>query len=199
MKEGFAYSRAHSTIAPLLMLAALVGFFFVPVMQILPAFADVILNSPKEGYAALNTALGIGSVIAGVMISRLSGRLGYNRLIMLATGASAVATVVFATQTSTELAGLMCVFMGLFLVLEMISLNTLIQIVVPDHFRGRVLGLYSLALLGLAPFGALALGGLASLIGTGQAIAVYGVMGAVIGAMILFHWSRVSVPVVVTA
>jgi len=154
LKEGMRFAHADAMIAPLLLLAGLVGFFFVPVMQIMPAFADVILHSPKEAYAALSTALGIGSVMAGIAVSGLAGRLGYGRLIAVATGFSAVATTLFAAQTTTLLASLMSVFMGLFLVLQMISLNTTVQIAVPDQFRGRVLSLYSLALLGLAPFGA---------------------------------------------
>jgi MFS family permease len=192
LKEGMSYARADALIAPLLMLAALVGFFFVPVMQMLPAFADVILNSPKEGYAILNTGMGVGSVVAGVAVGWLTQSLGAGKLIAYATGLSAAATIVFAMQISTPLAAVMCGFMGLFLVIEMIALNTSIQTIVPDHFRGRVLSLYTLALLGLAPFGALALGTIASLIGTGQAIALYGVISAIIGAIILIRWPLVG-------
>lgn len=187
-KEGMAFARADVLIAPLLMLTALVGFFFVPVMQMLPAFADVILNSPKEGYAILNTGMGVGSVVAGVVVGWLMQYLGSSKLIAYATGLSAVATIIFAMQISTALAAVMCAFMGLFLVLEMISLNTSIQTVVPDHFRGRILSLYTLALLGLAPFGALILGAIANVIGTGEAIALYGVISAVIGSYILWRW-----------
>src|SRR5258708_8977420 len=65
LKDGLNYSRYYTTVAPLLLLTALVGFFGLPFLQFLPAFASAVLHSPTDGLAALSTAQGIGSVVAG--------------------------------------------------------------------------------------------------------------------------------------
>src|SRR5258708_27906575 len=65
LKDGLNYSRQDTIVAPLLLLTALVGFFGLPFLQFLPAFASAVLHSPTDGLAALSTAQGIGSVVAG--------------------------------------------------------------------------------------------------------------------------------------
>lgn len=188
LKEGLNFARKDLLVAPLLLLAALVGLFVVPIIQLLPAFADLVLHSPKEGYAALSAAQGLGSVIGGIVVGWLTHRLGYGKVVIGALACSAVATCLLAFQVTIPLAAIAGSLTGLFLIVEMVGLNTLLQTVVPDHFRGRVLSLYSLALLGLAPFGALALGGIATAIGTANAIALYGILSGVGGALVALRW-----------
>lgn len=189
LKEGIAFARRDELVAPLILLATIVGFFVIPIIQLMPAFADVVLHSPKEGYAAISTAQGIGSVFAGIIVGWVVFRIGYGKLIALALELSAVATVIFAMQTTITLAAFASVFMGLFLIMQMVCINTLLQTVLPDEFRGRVMSLYTLALLGLAPFGALLLGAIASWIGTTQAITLYGVLSGVFGGAVFLRWT----------
>jgi MFS family permease len=188
LREGFSFARRHPVVAPLLLLASIVGFFVVPIIQLLPAFADVVLHSPKDGYAALSSAQGLGSVIGGIIVGWLVHRLGYGKLIAAATAFSAIANIVMALQSTVPLASIIGGFAGLFLVLQLVTLNTWLQVVVPDEFRGRVLSLYTLALLGLAPFGALALGAIASWVGTANAIVVYSVLSGVCGGFVFLRW-----------
>jgi hypothetical protein len=80
--------------------------------------------------------------------------------------------------------------MGLFgfgIILEFVTVNTLIQSEVPDEFRGRVMSLYTLTWFGIAPFGALLMGFTARLIGTPAAIAVYALMGGILAVSILLR------------
>jgi MFS family permease len=191
LREGLAYARNDALVTPLLLLAALVGLMIVPIIQLLPAFADLILHSPKEGYAALTAGQGIGAVAGGALVSWLASRYGYGKLITFMMGLSAVANVLLAMQTEIVPAVAIAILTGFFLITQMVSINTLIQRVVPDDFRGRVLALYSLAMLGLAPFGALVLGWIASIIGTSAAIAFYGILSGILGTAVLIRWSAV--------
>lgn len=195
LREGLQYARRDPLVAPLLLLASLSGIFLVPVIQLMPAYADVILHSPKEGYAVMSTAQGLGSVVGGALVGWLAHRLGYGRLIAGAMAFSAVATFLLAIQTTIPLAAVMGVFSGAFLILELVSVNTLLQMVVPDAFRGRALALYSLALVGLAPFGALALGALANVMGTAGGLALYGILSGVLGAVVIWRWPHILRPI----
>ncbi len=191
LREGLSYSRHDPVVLPLLLLASLVGLFVVPIIQLLPAFADVVLNSPKEGYAALSSAQGFGAVLGGILVGWMAGRFGYGRVTAVSLILSAVTTVWLALQTTVPLAAFVAVLTGIFLVLQLVSVNTLLQSVVPDQFRGRVLALYTLALIGLAPFGALVLGAVANLIGTSPAIALYGFLSGLLGLVVLLRWPAV--------
>lgn len=191
LREGLRFARQHEIIAPLLLLAATVGLFVVPIIQILPAFADLILHSPKEGYAAISAGQGIGSVVGGLLVGWLSTRLGRGRLIGVMVGCSTTAIFLLALQVSITPAAIMSGLSGLCLILQMVTLNTLLQTVVPDVFRGRVLSLYTLTLLGLAPFGSLLLGAAASQIGTSPALMLYAVISAILGITVLMRWPTV--------
>jgi MFS family permease len=188
LREGLSFARHDPLIAPLLLLSAVAGLLIIPIMQMMPAFADVVLHSPDEGYAALNVGQGIGAVLAGVMVGSLAQRLGYGRLIVGSLILCALFTVLMALQVTVFLAALMSGIFGLFLILEFVTLNTTLQTITPDTYRGRVLSLYMLGLLGFAPFGALVLGAIASLIGTAAAIILYGVLSAVVGGLIVLRW-----------
>jgi MFS family permease len=191
LREGLQYARRDELIAPLLLIAIIGGIFVVPIIQLLPAFADVVLHSPKEGYAALSVGQGAGSVLAGLAVGWLSHRMGHGKVLTTAAIMSGVTTVLLAAQQTIWLATGAALISGIFLILEFVVLNTMIQMAVSDSYRGRVLALYTLAFLGMAPFGALALGAIADKIGTGQAMALYGVLGAVLSGGVLIYWSSV--------
>lgn len=188
LREGFAYAKDDSVVAPLLLLACLIGFFAVPIIRLLPAYADLVLNSPKEGYAALSAGQGLGSVIGGITVGWLAYRLSYGRLIAVSIVLGALSQILMAVTTTIFSSSFVAGLTGLFLILEAVSLNTLIQTTVSDEFRGRVLSLYTLAFLGVAPFGALSLGSLATLIGTTAAIGLYGILSGIGGALIILRW-----------
>ncbi len=161
---------------PLLLLAVIGGGFVVPISQLLPAFADVVLHSPKEGYAALSIGQGVGSVIAGVFVGWLAHCFGYRKLIAWSAGIGGAATVVLAMQNTIPLATASGVVTGAFLILQFVSINTMIQLAVPDAFRGRVL----------------ALGGIANMIGVTSALELYGILGIVLSGGVLLHWYRAN-------
>jgi MFS family permease len=208
LKEGLNYARHDQTILPILLLTLTVGFFVIPMIQILPAFAAVVLQSPKVGYAAVSAGEGVGAVLAGAALGWMSFHLKRGRLVALMLISGAIATVGLTRTTVIPLATITSGLMGFCTVSMMVTLNTLIQTTVPNEFRGRVLSLYSLAFFGFAPFGALLLGILANsiggadlspftslpftllinTIGTPTAMAIYAITGGILGSLILLRW-----------
>ncbi len=192
MREGVQFARNHEVVAPLLLLTAAVGLFSIPIIQLFPAYADLVLHSPKDGYAMISAAQGIGSVIGGILVAWLSHRMGRGHVIVVSVVLGAISTFLFAYQSNIYLSAFTCMLTGIFLILEVVGLNTLLQTVVPDGYRGRVLSLYTLTFLGLAPFSAVVLGGLATWLGTSQALGIYGILGGVMGLVVIVRWPSVT-------
>ena len=188
MREGFRFARSHEQIMPLLLMVTIAGIFVVPIANMLPAFADVVLHSPDQGYAALSAGQGIGAVIVGLTMSWLAFRYGYGRLIAAAAVLGAAATILLAAQTTIPASMIAAGLAAAASTVLFIGINTMIQMAVPDAFRGRVLSLYTLSFLALAPFGALALGVLANVIGTSTALALWGARGGLLGGAVVLRW-----------
>jgi MFS family permease len=114
------------------------------------------------------------------------------RVIFVSIILGAISTFLFAFQSNLPLSAFTCLLTGVFLILEVVALNTLLQSIVPDNYRGRVLSLYTLTFLGLAPFSAVALGALATWMGTSEAIGLYGILGGVVSLIVIFRWRSVT-------
>ncbi len=173
LREGLAFARRHPTIAPLLLMAATASLFTINISTLLPAYADTVLNSPKAGYSAISTAIGIGAVVAGVLMTTLGRRFGRGRVVFSMVAFVTVCATLFTRVTSLEAATVLSVLYGFGIILQFVTTNTLIQSEVPDEFRGRVMSLYTLTFFGVSPFGALLLGFLAGGVGY-QGDLVYG-------------------------
>lgn len=135
--------RHDALIRTLLLLAVVGGVFILPLLQILPAYADRVLRSPEEGYAAVAAAQGIGSVTAGVFIGLLSARFGYRLLIPVSCVLANVAAFGMALVNTIPAACVMAFLNGFFMILMYISVNMWIQLTVPNQYRGRVMALYT--------------------------------------------------------
>jgi MFS family permease len=178
LKEGLNFCYANRRIIALLLISLNTSIFLLNFATLMPAFADLVLHSPKQGYANLSIAQGVGSVAAA--------------LVMASTSIVMSLSVWMLSRTSDMIPAFILVgFAGLALILHYVSLNTLIQTQVPDEFRGRVLSLYTLTFFGIAPFGALALGLLAERVGTPDALAVYSIFGVIISILILLRFPLV--------
>lgn len=191
LREGFGYVRHDRDVAPLLMLAAIGGLLLVPLIQILPAFADVVLHSPKEGYAALSAAQGFGSVMGGMAVGMVVAWLGRGRVIVLGALLASVTMIAMAVQTQVIPAAFFCMLTGIAMVTYFVNINTQIQLTVPDAFRGRVSSLYTLTFIGMTPFGSMLLGMLAEGLGTPVALSLYGVVIALFAGLVLLRYPHV--------
>jgi len=172
LREGLRFVRQHVTIGPILLLATGTNLFATNATTLFPAFAGKVLNSPDQAYAALVTANGIGAVIAAATVTWSGQRFGRGKLVGAAALLSSIMVGLIAISADpTHPANLLPVLFfsllyGLCLITQFVTMNTLIQLEVPNEYRGRVLSLYTLAFFGLAPFGALFLGLAAQQFGT---------------------------------
>jgi MFS family permease len=192
IREGLAYARTHALIAPLLLMVACMGLFTLPIHQLYAAFAAQALGSPDVGLSAIASGNGLGAVLAGVVVGWLVRRFGYGRVLVATLLANTTMGILFSLQTAIIPAAILAALAGLATVCHVVSLNTMIQNIVPDSFRGRVLSLYSLAFFGLVPYGSLALGALGERIGTAGAMLVSAALGGSLAAAILLRWPAIT-------
>lgn len=190
LSAGFAFVRGDPLIRTLLLLAMVSGAFILPLIQLTPAFADTVLHSPEEGYAAMAAAQGIGSVLAALTVGLISNRVSYARLISTGLIMASVGTFLLAFQTQIITASAASFVVGFFMIMQFISINTWLQLSIPESYRGRVMALYTLSFTGVAPFGALVLGLIANITSTPFALILYAFAGIIIGMGIWVHYQR---------
>jgi MFS family permease len=183
--EGVRFARHHSTIAPLLLLTFSASVFMINTSTLFPAFADLVLNSPKEGYATLSAAHGLGSVIAGLLSAVLFRYVPRGYILTFTIIFTPLMICFGALNTQVIPAAVFIGLSGFGIILMYITLNTLIQTIVPDEFRGRILSLYTISFFGIAPFGALVLGIIASVVGTSTSLIFYALLGAIMSIVVL--------------
>jgi MFS family permease len=191
MQEGLHFSRHHPTILPLLLLAAVGSVFAVNTITLLPSLADTVLHSPVEGLSSLSIAQGIGAVIAGLLLTRLVKRVGHGRVVTAMVLILSLSMILLARSTILQLSAALMVLYGFGFTLFFVNTNTMIQYEVPDEVRGRVMSLFTLTFLGLAPMGALVIGWIANQIGTSETLILCGLINGVLGLSIVLHWRAV--------
>jgi len=167
-REGLGYIRRNSLVASIILMSALVGFFGFPLIQQIPALARDVLKtaSDTEAIVAARTshlyaAQGAGALTASILAAYMSA--SRNKVLMVTLGQFAfiIPLIVLGYLPSFGLLLILLVLIGWGTVTQLVSINTLIQVAVPDGLRGRVFSVYLWALQGVAPFGSLLIGWLA--------------------------------------
>jgi MFS family permease len=173
--EGFRFVRHTAPIRALLLLVGLVSLVAMPYTVLMPIFADQILHGGARGLGILMGATGVGALLAGIMLAARTGVYGLGRWVTLACAGFGVTLIAFALSRNFWLSAVLLVPAGFCMMLQMSSSNTLIQSMVHDHLRGRVMAIYAMSLIGVAPFGALFAGVVADRLGAPITV----IMGAV--------------------
>jgi MFS family permease len=188
--EGFRYVQSTKPIRALLFLLALVSFAGMPYTVLMPTFAEAILHSGARGYGILMGATGVGALIGSIVLAMRSTLSGLGRWVPRAAAAFGVSAIAFSWSKSFWLSAVLLVPVGLSMMVQMASSNTLIQSMVRDEFRGRVMAVYSMTFVGIGPIGALLAGWLADRIGAPTTVtlgAILTLTGAVVFAVRLPH------------
>jgi MFS family permease len=190
-REGMQYIYRTQAIWLMIIMAAVVGFFGFPFTQQIPALARDVLAVTGEAassVAARNSALyaaqGVGALIAALYLALYSntGRMG--RLLLAGQMAYVSALILISTVRTLPPALILITFLGWGTVTQLATMNTLIQLEVPDYLRGRVFSAYLWALQGIAPFGSLVVGWMAQDLGVSATALIVGVIClAVIGGL----------------
>ncbi len=163
--EGQRYILGNSTVALVILMAAVVGFFGFPFGQQIPAVARDVLKQIgdtetiiKARTSALYIAQGVGALVSAIFISTFSDIKRKGFLLAIGQFIFAIALIGIALTRSSTLAMGLIVLLGWAIVTQLAMMNILIQIAVPDALRGRVFSTYLWALQGVAPFGSLFIG-----------------------------------------
>jgi len=181
--EGFRYIRRAKPIRALLLLLGLVSLMGMPYAVLMPIFADRILHGGARGLGLLMGAAGLGALAGAVTLAMKSGIRGLGRWVALAAAGFGASLVLFSLSRSFWLSAALLLPVGFCMIIEMASSNTLIQSLVSDELRGRVMAVYSMMFMGMAPFGALLAGTLASRLGAPTTVALGG-LACILGAAV---------------
>ena len=170
--EGFHFVARTAPIRALLLLLGVVSFTAMPYSVLMPLFADRILHGGATALGVLMGASGLGALGGALSLVARRGIKGLGSWVALSTGAFGAALLLFASSRSLSLSTLLLVPVGAAMMVQMAASNTLIQAMVPDALRGRVMAVYSMMFMGMAPFGALFAGSLAERIGAPLTVAI---------------------------
>ena len=201
--EGFQFVNRTAPIRALLMLLGVVSVTGMPYVVLMPIFADKILHGGGQEFASLigshdlgavrlgilMGAAGVGALLGALTLALRSGVKGLGTWVTICCGGFGVSLILFALSKSFWLSVLLLLPVGYFIMLQMASSNTLIQVMVPDALRGRVMALYSMMFMGMAPLGALLGGALSDRLGAPLTVSVGG-MASLAGAW----WFGVQLP-----
>jgi MFS family permease len=183
LHEGFVYAFGFAPVRAILLLVALTGLVGMPYIVLLPIFADKILGGGPRTFGFLMGASGVGALSGSLYLASRSSVVGLGRWIAGTAATFGLALIAFSFSTHVYLSMAIIAVAGFSVIVQLASSNTILQTIVDDRKRGRVMSLYTVAFLGMSPLGSLVAGGLASRIGTENTVRLGGVC-CVFGALL---------------
>lgn len=182
-REGLSYIRRHSVIASVILMATLLGFFGLPLLQQIPALGRDVLSTAQDTEQLIATrtsqlyiAQGIGALAAALLATYFSAAKRKGLILLVGQTIFVLALIVLGLTKIPSLAFILLVFIGYGSVTQLVTMNTIIQLQVPNGLRGRVFAVYLWAIQGVAPFGSLVIGGIAQSWGVPLAALASGVI-----------------------
>jgi MFS family permease len=180
LRQGLAYLVADRRVLGLVSMVAAFSVFGFPYVVLLPAFAGEVLGTGAAGLGALLAAQGVGALASALGLAFLGERRSKGRMLFASRALLPVSVLLLAVSRTPQVSMLALVLGGYTLINQLAITNTLIQMVVPDELRGRVLSTYTWALGGFWPIGALLTGWMAERLGAPQAVLVVAGVSAVL-------------------
>jgi MFS family permease len=182
IKEGWSYAFRSPPIRAILLLSALVSLMGMQYTALVPVVADKILQGNAQTLGFLMAASGIGALFGGVYLATRQTVVGLGKLIILGPAILGVGLIIFAFSRWLPLSQLSMGLIGLGTILQIAAGNTVLQTIVDDDKRGRVMSLYTMSFLGITPFGSLLGGALANQIGVTSTLVIAGI-ACILGAI----------------
>jgi MFS family permease len=165
LKEGYRYAFGFAPIRYLLLLLALTSFMGMPYVVLMPIFARDILHGGAHTLGFLMSAAGIGALISASYLASRKSVLGLGRVIVFGSAIFGCGLIFFSLSRHILLSLIFMLLTGFGMMTVLTSCNTILQMIVDEDKRGRVMSLYAMAFMGMVPFGSLMGGSLASHIG----------------------------------
>jgi MFS family permease len=186
MKEGFSYAYNFAPIRQIMLLLAVLGLMTMPYAVLMPVFAKEILHGGSHTFGFLMGSAGFGALLGGLYLASRKTILRLNRLVPISAAVAGIGLIGFSLARYFPLSVLLMIVAGLGMMLHTAASNTILQTIVEEDKRGRVMSIYTMAIMGTAPFGSLMAGGLAKVIGTPNTIMVGGI-ACIAGALYFFR------------
>lgn len=176
LADGARYAFSHAAVGPLLILAIAGALLARPVFELLPGFADAVFGRGVGGLSILTSAVGIGAIAAGLWLVQRGGARGLTAITLGSFGGSGLLAAAFAATGWFWLGVVLIAMAGALMVVTGTGTQTLIQMTVDRHMRGRVLGIWGIIFRGGPAFGSFAMGWLAVYWGFDWPVAIGGLL-----------------------
>jgi MFS family permease len=185
LHEGFQYARRAPAIRTVLGQRMMISFFAIPFMTLMPVFAAEILRGGPKTMGFLITFVGVGSLVGALCLASLANIRRLGGIVAAATLVFGVWLIAFAWSDIQALSFALLTMVGFGMLLQGSACNALVQAIVEEDKRGRVMGLYTMAFVGILPFGNLAAGFVAERIGAPWTVTLGG-LGAVAAGLLFY-------------
>jgi MFS family permease len=182
IREGWTYVKNNPPISKILLLLALVSLVGMPYTVLMPIFANEVLKGGPYTLGFLMAASGTGALTGALLLASRKSVLGLGRFIPRMAALFGIGLIAFSFSRMIWLSLILMVVTGLGFMVQMAVSNTIIQTIVDEDKRGRVMSFYTMAFMGTAPFGSLLAGSVAERVGAPYTLLIGG-SGCIIGAI----------------
>ena len=186
LKEGFAYTYKSLPIRMVLLLLVLVSLVGFPLLPLLPLFAGQVLQGGSDTLGWLMAAFGLGALMGTIFLASRKNVVGIGNVIAVTSIIFALGLIAFSLSTTVWISLGIAIIMGFGIIAQLASTNTIVQTLVDEDKRGRVMSLYVLSFGGVSPIGSLIAGHLAGLIGPTATFSIGGVL--ILVGVGIFAW-----------
>ena len=192
MKEGFSYAIGHIPIRDLLAVTAFVSFFSMTFPVLLPVFATDILGGGSHTFGLLVSASGAGAFLATIFLAMRENIRGLGRIMNISVYAFSAGLLLLSFSQSLYLTMALLVIIGFSMIAAFASCNTVLQFIVDENKRGRVMSFYVMAFTGFAPAGSLLSGIISSNAGVPATLFISGMACMIFGVIFSFRLPMVK-------
>lgn len=189
LREGWTYATRFAPIRDVLLLLALVSLVGMPYTVLMPVFANDVLHGGPSTLGWLMAASGVGALVGALLLAARKSVLGLGKYIPLTAAAFGAGLVAFSFTRVLWPSLVLMIVTGFGFMVQMAASNTVLQTIVDEDKRGRVMSFYTMAFMGTAPFGSLLAGSVADRIGAPHTL-LFGGIGCVLGAL----WFATTLP-----
>lgn len=175
LKEGFKYAFGIPHLRLILLFLGLISLIAVPYQTLMPVFARDVFHGGPRTLGFLVAMSGAGALLGAIYLAGRKSVMGLEKIIAIASGLFGLGIIVFACSRWLWFSMAMILVISFGVMVQMAASNTVLQTIVEDDKRGRIMSFYAMSFMGMAPFGSLLTGGLAEKIGAPATLFICGV------------------------
>jgi MFS family permease len=183
LKEGFSYAFGFPPIRSILFFLGWISLVGMAYTTLMPVFAKDILQGGPQTYGFLMAASGVGAVIGAIYLASRRSVLGLGKIIAIASAIFGIGLISLSFSHVLWLSWCLLLLVGFGMMVHMASSNTILQTMVDDDKRGRIMSLYAMAFMGMSPIGSLTGGSLAGMIGAPNTLIIFGAV-CILGSLL---------------